>query len=76
MVLGNKQYNTCRGQKYTTTFVSACMNLNVLSAKPVITGGTESLTAALGSSASMACEAVGYPQPEISWYKRDGNMPR
>ncbi|XP_078336919.1 lachesin-like [Crassostrea virginica] len=41
-------------------------------AKPVITGGTESLTAALGSSASMACEAVGYPQPEISWY----NMPR
>nr|XP_022341960.1 basement membrane-specific heparan sulfate proteoglycan core protein-like isoform X4 [Crassostrea virginica] len=45
-------------------------------AKPVITGGTESLTAALGSSASMACEAVGYPQPEISWYKRDGNMPR
>ena len=47
-----------------------------LSAKPVITGGTESLTAALGSSASMACEAVGYPQPEISWYKRDGNMPR
>ncbi|XP_078336313.1 lachesin-like isoform X1 [Crassostrea virginica] len=52
------------------------MNLNVLSAKPVITGGTESLTAALGSSASMACEAVGYPQPEISWYKRHGNMPR
>ncbi|XP_056009495.1 basement membrane-specific heparan sulfate proteoglycan core protein-like isoform X3 [Ostrea edulis] len=45
-------------------------------AKPIITGGTESLTAALGSSASMSCEAVGYPQPEISWYKRDGKMPR
>ncbi|XP_034337833.2 basement membrane-specific heparan sulfate proteoglycan core protein isoform X5 [Magallana gigas] len=45
-------------------------------AKPVITGGTESLTAALGSSASMSCQAAGYPQPEISWYKRGGSMPR
>ncbi|XP_061163155.1 basement membrane-specific heparan sulfate proteoglycan core protein-like [Saccostrea echinata] len=45
-------------------------------AKPIITGGSESLTAALGSSTSMSCEAVGYPQPEISWYKREGNMPR
>ncbi|XP_062598285.1 basement membrane-specific heparan sulfate proteoglycan core protein-like, partial [Saccostrea cucullata] len=44
--------------------------------EPIITGASESLTAALGSSTSMSCEAVGYPQPEISWYKRGGNMPR
>lgn len=48
----------------------------ILTAKPVITGGTESLTAALGSSASMSCQAAGYPQPQISWYKRGGSMPR
>lgn len=46
-------------------------------ARPIISGSqADSMTAALGSKASMSCEAVGYPQPDITWYRKDGQMPR
>ncbi|XP_076086554.1 basement membrane-specific heparan sulfate proteoglycan core protein-like isoform X4 [Mytilus galloprovincialis] len=45
-------------------------------ARPIISGSqADSMTAALGSKASMSCEAVGYPQPDITWYRKDGQMP-
>ncbi|XP_060073482.1 basement membrane-specific heparan sulfate proteoglycan core protein-like [Ylistrum balloti] len=45
-------------------------------ARPLISGQGDSLTAALGTSATLACEATGYPAPEIRWYRKDGEMPR
>ncbi|XP_069115040.1 basement membrane-specific heparan sulfate proteoglycan core protein-like isoform X2 [Argopecten irradians] len=45
-------------------------------ARPLISGQGDSLTAALGTSATLACEATGYPAPEIRWYRKNGEMPR
>lgn len=32
-------------------------------------------TAALGDSVSMVCDARGYPAPDITWFRKDGEMP-
>ncbi|XP_021372607.1 basement membrane-specific heparan sulfate proteoglycan core protein-like isoform X2 [Mizuhopecten yessoensis] len=45
-------------------------------ARPRISGQGDSMTAALGTSATLACEASGYPAPEIRWYRKNGDMPR
>lgn len=34
------------------------------------------MSVGVGLKASMPCEAVGYPQPDIIWYKKEGKMPR
>jgi len=35
-----------------------------------------SQTAALGDSVSLVCDARGYPSPDITWYRKDGDMPK
>ena len=53
------------------------MCVTEISARPIITGSqADSMTAALGSSASMSCDAIGFPEPDITWYRKDGDMPR
>ncbi|KAL3861185.1 hypothetical protein ACJMK2_007245 [Sinanodonta woodiana] len=44
-------------------------------ARPLISVPRNSMTAALGDSASIGCEASGYPSPQITWYRKNGQMP-
>lgn len=46
-----------------------------LSAQPLVSAPSTS-TAALGNRATLVCDASGYPSPDISWYRKDGEMPR
>jgi hypothetical protein len=58
-------------------YIYIYMCVTEISARPIITGSqADSTTAALGSSTSMSCDAIGFPEPDITWYRKDGEMPR
>ncbi|XP_041377591.1 basement membrane-specific heparan sulfate proteoglycan core protein-like isoform X3 [Gigantopelta aegis] len=44
-------------------------------ARPVVSVPQDINTAALGGPATLSCDATGYPQPSITWKKKDGDLP-
>ncbi|VDI13303.1 heparan sulfate proteoglycan 2 (perlecan) [Mytilus galloprovincialis] len=47
-----------------------------VTARPIILGSqADYVSVGVGLKASMSCETLGYPQPDITWYRKDGQMP-
>ena len=47
----------------------------VIAAIPVISQQQDLQTAALGSPTTLSCDTFGSPQPQITWIKKDGDLP-
>ncbi|KAL5013502.1 hypothetical protein ScPMuIL_007772 [Solemya velum] len=45
-------------------------------ARPIISRQNDMHTAALGGSMTLSCDAHGYPQPDVNWHRREGDLPR
>ena len=46
-----------------------------MAAIPVISQQQDLQTAALGSPTTLSCDTYGSPQPQITWVKKDGELP-
>lgn len=46
-----------------------------LSVSPVIVTFKDNITVNESQALALPCSATGYPQPVISWYKKDGSLP-
>ncbi|XP_060586623.1 basement membrane-specific heparan sulfate proteoglycan core protein-like isoform X4 [Ruditapes philippinarum] len=68
---------TCRAVNEAgsiTSKVILYVKVNNQYSQPYISAPSAS-TAALGDSAKLVCDATGYPSPDITWFRKEGEMP-